>query len=175
MAIEYKSYLQHLAQAGRSESASAGSDKSAVERVLDHLEAHEEAERELLGDYRYAARLGPDSGARFLMGLILEDEERHQRLMSTMARDVKSSLYWLEEQPTLPDMENKPEERDRLTLQTERFLEVEQENAEQLKELKKEVKRLHAGLLELIVDGMEADTRKHIGILKFIQNQLEGR
>ena len=175
MAIDYKSYRQQLAEVDRYEFVPAGGDKSAVERVLDQLEAHEESERELLGNYRYAARLGPDSGARFLMGLILEDEERHQRLMSAMARDVKSSLFWLEDQPPLPNVENKPEDRDRLMLQTQRFLDVEQQNAEQLKELKKDLKRLHTGLLEVIVDGMEADTQKHIGILKYIQKQLDGR
>lgn len=175
MAIEYKSYLQQLAEAGRRDSELTSDEQSAVEHVLQHLEAHEESERELLGSYRYAARLGPDAGVRFLMGLILEDEERHERLMSAMARDVKSSLFWLEEQPPLPDMENKPGERDRLMLQTQRFLQVERENAEQLKALKREVSRLRSGLLQLIVDGMEADTRKHIGILKYIQKQLEGR
>jgi|SRR5690348_10180002 rubrerythrin len=174
MAIEYKSYLQQLAEAGRRESE-PGDDKSAIEHVLAYLEAHEESERDLLGSYRYAARLGPDSGVRFLMGLILEDEERHQRLMSAMARDVKSSLLWLDDRLPLPDIENKPDAHDRLVLQTERFLDVERENAEQLKELKKEVRRLRSGLLELIVDGMEADTRKHIGILKYIHKQLEGR
>jgi len=108
------------------------------------------------------------------MSLILEDEERHHRLMAAMARDVKSSVLWLEDQPPLPPIENKAEDRPRLILQTELFLEIEAQNAAQLKELKKDVKQLHSGLLELIVQGMEADTHKHIGILKYILKQLEG-
>jgi len=174
MTVDYKSYLMQLAEADRHNSGLSADDKPVVEQMLRQLQAHEESERELLNNYRYAARLGADPGVRFLMSLILEDEERHHRLMAAMARDVKSSVLWLEDQPPLPPIENKTEDRPRLILQTERFLEIEDQNATQLKELKKDVKQLHSGLLELIVQGMEADTHKHIGILKYILKQLEG-
>jgi len=174
MTVDYKSYLMQLAEADRHNSGLSADDKSIVEQMLSQLEAHEESERELLDNYRSAARQGADPGVRFLMSLILEDEERHHRLMAAMARDVKSSVLWLEDQPPLPPIENKAEDRPRLILQTELFLEIEAQNAAQLKELKKDVKQLHSGLLELIVQGMEADTHKHIGILKYILKQLEG-
>ena len=175
MTVDYKSYREQLAEAGGRHSAPSSDHHAAVEQLLDQLEAHEESERELLTDYRYAARFGPDPGVRFLMELILEDEDRHHRLTEAMVRDVKSSVLWLSAEPPLPSVGVNLEDNANVLSQTERFLGVEEESTAQLKALKKELKGLHDGLLELIVDGMEIDTHKHIDILKYIQKQLQGR
>jgi len=164
MSLDYKSYLVQLAEADGHHDALSPDDKSVVERLLNHLEAHERSERDLLEDYRAAAEGLPDKGVRFVMGLILEDEERHHRLMNAMAQDVKSSLLWLGASP-LPSITPTRESRDLLLTETVRFLEIEEQSADQLKELQKAVKNLHAGLLEVIVAGMETDTHKHIDML----------
>jgi len=175
MSVDCKSYLVQLAEAERYQAAPSIDDKSVVEQLLDQLEAHEQSESDLLESYRKAAECLPDRGVRFLMGLILEDEERHHRLMNAMARDVKSSVLWLNHEPPLPFIGATRATRatkGELLDNTKRFLDIERETADQLKELKKAVKELHAGLLELIVEGMEADTHKHIDILKYIRRQL---
>lgn len=175
MTVEYQSYLTQLSEAGEQRSAPFADTKSPVERLLDQLEAHEESERALLSDYRYAARFGSDRGVDFLMNLILEDEERHHRLMRTMASDVRSALLWHAPGDPLPDVGSTRQAAANLLVQTEQFLEVEDQSADQLRHLKKAVKGVNSGLLELIVDGMERDTQKHIGILKFIRKELEAR
>ena len=175
MTVEYKSYLTQLSEAGKQRSAPFADTKSPVESLLDQLEAHEESERELLSDYPYAARFGSDPGVGFLMNLILEDEERHHRLMETMARDVRSSLLWDAAGSPLPSIAAGTEASAELLAQTEQFLQVENDSTGHLRELKKAVTKLNSGLLELMVDGMERDTQKHIGILKFIRKELEAR
>lgn len=174
MTVDYKSYLVQLAEADQRSSALAAGEKSIVERLLDHLEAHERSEEDLLVDYRQAAEGSADRGVRFLMELILEDEERHHRLMSAMARDVRSSLLWASQQ-ALPSISSGSEDHAELVAQTERFLEIERDSARQLKELRKEVHKVHSGLLELILEGMQSDTEKHIDVLQYIRKQLEGR
>src|SRR5438309_1304311 len=157
MSVDYK-YLQELPELRPHQPHPSG-EKSLVERLLDELESHERSERDLLEDYRDAAEALPDSGVRFVMRLILEDEDRHHRLMDAMARDLRSSVQWLHKD-MLPVIAPEADVKEQLLIETERFLEVELESAQQLKELKKEIKGLRNGLLEVIVSGIEADTHK---------------
>jgi bacterioferritin (cytochrome b1) len=175
MALDFQIFQAERMAADRITAEQAGDMRSVVERLLDHLEGHERSERDLLADYRQAAEATSDRGVRFLMGLVLEDEERHHRLMQAMARDIRGSLEWRPGDQPLPPISARPPDQAELLAQTLRFLKIERDSAADLKRLKKEVKRLDAGLLQLLVDGMEADTQKHIGILKYIQSQLEDR
>lgn len=147
-------------------------EKSPIEQLFAQLEAHERDEEETLNDYASAAATAPDAGFRYLMGLVLEDEERHQRLTKDMATELKKSLLWLRGNEPLPAIKPTRQNRAALLRQTERFLAIEEEGERQLARLRHDVKELHAGLLELITDMMRADTQKHIHILKYIKKQL---
>ena len=148
-------------------------EKSPVERLFAQLEAHEREEEEVLKDYEAAAKDAPDAGFRFLMGLVLEDEQRHHRLSKAMAAEIERSLMWLKNEEPLPPVSPTGEDRKQLLRQTERFLQIERDGERQLADMHGQVKELHAGLLELIVDMMRADTRKHVHILEYIKKRLE--
>ena len=150
-------------------------EKSPIEKLFARLGAHEREEAEILKDYAAAAEDAPDAGFRYLMGLVLEDEERHHRLSKAMADEVGQSLMWLRGKEPLPPITTTGEERAKLLRQTERFLRIEQDGEKQLADMHDQVKGLHAGLLELIVDMMRADTQKHVHILKYIKKRLEDR
>lgn len=150
-------------------------EKSPVERLFAELEAHEREEEDVLKDYQAAANEAPDAGFRYLMGLVLEDEERHHRLSKAMADEVERSLNWLHGQRPLPTVHPTDDTRQGLLQETERFLRIEEQGEHQLEDLRSQVKDLHAGLLELIVDMMRADTQKHIRILKYIRDRLHER
>ncbi|MDE3074558.1 MAG: hypothetical protein KGJ86_03945 [Chloroflexota bacterium] len=146
--------------------------KSSVEVLLDQLEAQEEAERGLLREYREAAALSEDKGLRFLLRMILDDEVRHQDLIAAMAEDVRGALLWTS-RDGLPVIEAMDHPRGPLLDCVERFLHIEREGLRELKELQHEVRDLRAGLLELLVETMLADTRKHVQILEFAQKRLQ--
>ncbi|MHB8617984.1 MAG: hypothetical protein ACYDAG_00175, partial [Chloroflexota bacterium] len=148
-------------------------EKSPIEKLFVQLEAHEREEEDVLKDYEAAAKDAPDPGFRYLMGLVLEDEERHHRMGKAMADEVRQSLLGLPGEQPLPWINPSGEERQTLLRQTARFLEIEQDGERQLTDLHHQVKELHAGLLGLIVDMMRADTQKHIQILKYIKKQLD--
>lgn len=150
-------------------------EKSPIEKLFAQLEAHEREEENILTDYQAAAKDSSDAGVRYLMGLVLEDEERHHRLSKAMAGEVEQSLMWLQGEQPLPAIQPNPEERQQLLSQTERFLQIEQEGDHHLAALHDQVKDLHAGLLELMVDMMRFDTHKHVRILKYIKERLEAR
>ena len=61
---------------------------SAADLLLDRLTKHEDAEAGILGEYELAAETTSDPGVRFLMKLIIEDEERHKGWMASLATSV---------------------------------------------------------------------------------------
>jgi len=148
-------------------------EKSPVEKLFAELEAHEREEEEVLKDYQDAAENAPDAGYRYLMGLVLEDEERHHRLSKAMADEVEQSVLWLRKKDALPAIKPAPDQRAALLRQTQAFLATEQAGEKQLASMREQVKGLHGGLLELIVDIMRTDTEKHIHVLKYIKKRLE--
>jgi hypothetical protein len=149
--------------------------KSPIEKLFAQLETHERDEEETLHDYQAAANDAPDPGFRYLMGLVLEDEERHHKLSKAMADEVEQSLLWLHGNQPLPDIHASGEVRQNLLRQTERFLRIEEDGDRQLAELHAQVKDMHSGLLQLMVEIMRADTHKHVQILKYIKARLEER
>ncbi len=146
--------------------------KSVIEQLLDELQSHEQGERELLREYEKAANETTDRGVAFLMGLILEDEHRHHRLVDMMRHEVEQSLLWLQGEEPLPPV-GAGKRSPQLLQQTNAFLEVERESLKQLEDLRRKVKGLQSGLLELLVNSMTADTKKHVDILKYIRKRLQ--
>jgi rubrerythrin len=147
--------------------------RSEMEELLDRLEAHEREEAEVLAEYGQAVAHAPDAGFRFLMDLVVEDEERHERLSKAMTAEVRQSLLWLRGEPPIPAVAPAPQARQQLLQQTERYLQIERDGERQLDDLQHQVKGLYEGRLELIVDIMRAETRKHTRILEYIRAQLE--
>jgi hypothetical protein len=90
-----------------------------------------------------------------------------------MADEVEQSLLWLRGNPPLPDIHPDSEARKNLLRQTEQFLRIEEEGDRHLAALHGQVKNFHAGMLELMIDMMRADTHKHMQVLKYIRKRLE--
>ncbi|MHB8618003.1 MAG: hypothetical protein ACYDAG_00270 [Chloroflexota bacterium] len=169
--------------------------QSATELLLQQLETHERSEEEVLHAYGQAAQDAPDPGVRFLMGLIVEDEARHHRLMSAMALGLRQSFDQAEGPGLLPSVSASPEVATTLRAQTERFLEAEREALRAMKDLEHTVKWvesdgralsgavellkpertaqwMRAAPLDLILDVIVDDTKKHIRILEYIRKRL---
>jgi len=82
---------------------------------------------------------------------------------------------WLKNEEPLPPISPTGEECKQLLRQTERFLQIERDGERQLADMHGQVKEHNAGLFELIVDMMRADTRKHVHILEYIKKRLQER
>jgi hypothetical protein len=149
--------------------------KSEVEALLDRLQAHDAAERAGMRGYEEAATVGPDPGVRYLMSLILEEEKRHDELLTAMANEVRRSLVWEQGERPLPSISATGEERKQLLSQAERFLEAERSGKRQLDTLQHAVHTFDRGqgILSLVVEMMAFDTQKHIAILDYIRKHLQ--
>lgn len=136
--------------------------------LLAVLETHGEREGAALDSYTRLVEQSENQGIRYLGRLLLEDEERHHRIIAEMANSVRSFVEQRNIAPRLPSMVGPVS--DDLLAETKRLLAFEQDDLAELRRLRKDLKRTTAyRLLALLVDLMIQDTRKHIEILKFIR------
>ena len=137
-------------------------------RVLETLRTHGERERAVLAAYQRLVEESSDEGIRYLGRLIIEDEDRHHRVIDEMANRVDSWMQGTAVEPSTPELTPRVD-RDLLD-ETHRLLELEHEDAKELRRLQKKLRYAPpTSLLPLLVKLMLHDTAKHIEILTFIR------
>jgi len=137
--------------------------------ILDHVMAHVDSEGEILAQYAAAGR-GATADVRYLMDLIMEDERRHHRIFMEMAEQVRRAG----DPPTDPSSPVPDEKAFSAELfeRTKRFIELEKEDARQLKELRRRLRpTANDSIWPLLVDYMALDTEKHLRMLRYIEDR----
>jgi rubrerythrin len=138
------------------------------EALLEHLDHHVDSEQEILDSYAELAATGPEY-VQYLVGLIVDEEERHHRMLREMANRVQGDIEYRDVGPSVPHLRFGAADRDRLVEDTQRFLQLEREDLQSLKGLGRVLRQQRlGGLFPLMVSLMELDTKKHIAILEFI-------
>ncbi|MCW2968321.1 MAG: hypothetical protein JWM71_2093 [Solirubrobacteraceae bacterium] len=143
-------------------------DVEATEELLGTLRAHGANEDALLEAYRHVAVTDPDDGVRFLAQLIIDDEERHHRLLAEMASRVESWAKEVSLGSAIPGLSPRV---DKAFLEATRLLmSREREDAKELRRLRRELHSVpKTSLLPLLVELMLHDTAKHIEMLRFVR------
>jgi hypothetical protein len=138
------------------------------EALLAHLDRHVASEEAVLDSYVQFARSGPEF-VRYLVNLIAEDEERHHRILREMVNRVVGEMEFRTKGPSIPSTDFQGTDRERLVEETARFLALERDDLASLKQLTKSLRRQRLrGLIPVLVEFMELDTKKHIALLEFI-------
>jgi hypothetical protein len=136
--------------------------------VLTTLRTHGEREDEVLAAYRRLVEGSSDEGVRYLGRLMIEDEERHHRLIDEMASRIESWLVEVEIDAETPALSPRVDRE--LIDGTGRLLALERQDAKELRLLRRELRDTPAtSLLRFSADLMLRDTAKHIEILRFIR------
>ena len=78
-----------------------GDEISSVERLLNEFEAHEAKEEQSLEQYRKIVESLPNPLTRFLLQLIVSDEEKHRAVIHAMAATLRGSLTWTKPEGSL--------------------------------------------------------------------------
>lgn len=140
--------------------------------LVDLLRRHGADEGEILAEYEQFATTADSPVARYLVGLIIDDERRHHRVLEEMA----NSVAWGGFDPghpvdRLPGLDQAAS--DELRLQTRRLLEFERQDARALKALRRSLKDYaDTTVWRLLVDTLLLDTEKHERILGFILEHM---
>jgi len=109
---------------------------------------------------------------RYLIGLVLEDEERHHRVLHEIMTAVGNRITLRNDPDAVPDLPHEPPNR-ALEEVTGRFLVAERADQKQLRALRKALRPFSANSMwALLVELMEHDTAKHIRLLTFIRDHV---
>lgn len=146
---------------------------SEVERLLNEFEAHEDGEKQVLQRYREIAEKSDNPLIKFLLRLIIADEERHHAVTHVMVSTLRGDITWTKPEAAIQGLYELVEGKGELLKLTEDFIEVEKEGIEAYKKLIKTSKGYYRGLFALLFRSMVHDSEKHVEFLEFLQRRLK--
>jgi rubrerythrin len=145
-------------------------------RLLDAVERHAALEADALEQYEHLAQASGDPVIALVMRLILEDEQRHHRLLHRIASKLRDALNWTHSPDALPQptgaAQASPED---LSTLAHALIDEEKTGAQTLRRLAAREKGLGSGLDGLLLEMMAMDSEKHAHLLQFVQRRLNTR
>ena len=151
----------------------SGNPASAIERLLNEFEAHESKEEKALEHYKAVLGSVKNPVHRFLLQLIVSDEEKHRAVVHAMATTLKGSLNWTKPAGTLEGDGDSAATNRKLLAATEDFLKLEREGIKEYKMLLKASKDYYHGLFAMLIGAMIRDSEKHAELLEFLRGRLQ--
>jgi bacterioferritin (cytochrome b1) len=146
---------------------------SPIERLLNEFEGHEAKEEKSLEYYRKVMGEMPDAMSRFLLQLIVSDEEKHRAVIHAMAATLKGSLNWSKPPGSLEGDRDNAAARQRFLAVTDDFIKLEREGIKEYKNLLKASEDYYHGLFKILISAMIRDSEKHTELLEFLRARLE--
>jgi hypothetical protein len=146
---------------------------SPVERLFNEFEAHEAKEEKALEEYKKLAREVSSPATRFILQLIISDEEKHRAVIHAMLATLRGSLLWTKPEGSLEGVGDMAAINGRLRETTEEFIRLEKEGIRDYQRLSEESKGYYHGLFQLLLDSMTRDSEKHIQLLEFLRTSLK--
>lgn len=144
-----------------------------VERLLNEFESHETQERDFLRQYKEVAATVQAPLIKFLLQLIISDEEKHHAVTHAMVSTLKGDLHWTKPDDAIRGLYEIGEERKKLLAVTEEFIRTEKDGILECKNLTKVSRRYYKGLFGLLFKCMIDDSQKHVEILQFLKHKLK--
>jgi rubrerythrin len=145
---------------------------SPVEKLLNEFEAHENKEEKALEIYRKMLGDMPNPLTRFLLQLIVSDEEKHRAVMHAMVATLKGSLTWTKPPGSLEGAGELAAMNGRLRGVTDDFIRLETDGIKEYRSLAKESSGYYHGLFKILLDSMIRDSQKHVELLEFLKESL---
>ena len=146
---------------------------SPIERLLNEFEAHEAKEEKSLEIYKKTLGEMANPMTRFLLQMIVSDEEKHRAVVHAMVATLKGSLNWTKPAGSLEDSGNLAGMDGKLREATEEFIQIEKEGIKEYKTLLNESSGYYHGLFKILIDSMIRDSEKHVELLEFLRGSLE--
>jgi bacterioferritin (cytochrome b1) len=145
---------------------------SEVERLTNEFEAHETEESKFLRRYKDVVKTTDNRTIKFLLQMIISDEEKHQAITHAMASTLKADLNWTNPDVALHGLYNLGEDKEKLLKLTEDFIRVEKRGIGDYKNLIRASRGYYRDLFVLLFESMIRDSEKHVKILEFLRARL---
>jgi hypothetical protein len=144
-----------------------------VERLLDAVRRHVQAETDALGHYQRIAEDSGDPVIALVMRLVLQDEERHHGLLQRIADSLHDALEWSHSPGALPLGERVPASRAAgLANVAHELIDEERQGAKALRQLANQERGIADGLHSLLLEMMALDSEKHAHLLQYVERRL---
>lgn len=145
---------------------------SPIEKLLNEFESHEAKEEQALDFYRQTLTRMPNPMTRFLMQLIISDEEKHRAVIHAMVSTLRGSLNWTRPPNSLEGSGDQSSVNGKLEEVTGNLIRLEKEGISEYKNLVKESSGYYHGVFKILLDAMIRDSEKHVELLEFLQENL---
>ena len=146
---------------------------SPVEQLMASFASHEKRERDSLRDYHGVLEKHDSPLVKYLVQLVIADEEKHHEIVRNIASSLAADLTWDSSGASVPQLGTLTvEDRDALMLLTEELIAEEKHGIDDFKKLLKVSKGYYSGLLELLIGVIIHDSKKHVMMLKFLKKCL---
>ena len=152
-----------------------GDNISAIEKLLNEFEAHESKEEKSLDQYRSSLGDIKNPVNRFVLQLIVSDEEKHRAVVHAMAATLKGSLTWTKLAGSLEGDPDSAAVNQKLLAVTDEFIKLEREGIKEYKGLLKASEDYYHGLFKILISAMIRDSEKHAELLEFLRERLKER
>jgi bacterioferritin (cytochrome b1) len=160
MATEFRDAIRGLHATAANHSA---------REVVEALDRHGREEAELLERYQRFVDESEPPAVRYLVGLIVEDEERHHRVLEDLANTIAWGSVKGTTEQVIPSFPVRFRGDAALRSETQALLHHELRDRTQLRRLRRRLRTYgDVASWELLIDLMRSDTAKHIRILRFI-------
>jgi bacterioferritin (cytochrome b1) len=146
---------------------------SPIEKLLNEFEAHEAKEDRALEFYKRSIAHMPNAVTRFLMQLIVSDEEKHRAVMHAMVATLKGSLNWTKPSDSLEGIGDVSSLNGKVREITDELIGLEKAGIREYHTLVKESSGYYHGLFKVLLDSMIRDSEKHVQLLEFLKDNLK--
>jgi rubrerythrin len=146
---------------------------SEVEGLMNKFEAHEKEEGKFVRRYKEIAEKSKNPFLKFLLQLVISDEEKHHAVLHAMVSSLRGDLAWTKEKDAIRGLYDLAGENGELLKLTEDFVRLEREGIKEYKKLAEESKGYYRNLFVLLLRTMIRDSEKHAEILEFLGQRLK--
>jgi rubrerythrin len=145
---------------------------SPIERLLNEFEAHEAKEEKSIAIYKQSLGEMANPMTRFLLQMIVSDEEKHRAVVHSMVATLKGSLTWTKPAGSLEGDDDAAGMNSKLRAATEEFIRIEKEGIKEYKTLLDGSTGYYHGLFKVLLGSMIRDSEKHVELLEFLKENL---
>ena len=147
------------------------------ERLIRALEAYTAASAADVATYRDIAQRLHDPATELLVGIIVEDEKRHDALLRSMVRRIETEVDFVPPVNALP-VPNEAALLDvgadgEIAASVRGLLRNEHEAARHVRHLARQEPLLYGGMYRLLLETIARDSEKHATILRYLLQLLE--
>jgi hypothetical protein len=147
------------------------------DRLIRALEAHAAASAADVATCRQLAKRMDDPVVELLVGMIVDDEQRHDSLLRSMVRRLEEEVDFLPARGALPvpsgSMSTDVEAATEIAASVRGLMRNEHEGSRHLRHLARQEPTLYGGLYPLLLETIARDSEKHATILRYLLHRIE--